>query len=90
MCRLSRKSGSLNLLEPSGPFQDCNGDFSRKEAHYIVDFRIYLYLEILQCEQDVLAGVIPGRGLYIEQSKRQIANIHTDSELHVGQAKNIA
>jgi len=27
MCRLSRKSGSLNLLEPSGLVQACNWDF---------------------------------------------------------------
>jgi hypothetical protein len=25
MCRLSRNSGGLNLLEPSGPVQACNG-----------------------------------------------------------------
>jgi hypothetical protein len=25
MCRLSRNSGSLNRLEPSGPVQACNG-----------------------------------------------------------------
>jgi hypothetical protein len=25
MCRLSRHSGSLNLLEPQGPFQACSG-----------------------------------------------------------------
>jgi hypothetical protein len=25
MCRLSRNSGSLNLLEPKGPVQACNG-----------------------------------------------------------------
>jgi len=25
ICRLSGNSGSLKLLEPSGPVQDCNG-----------------------------------------------------------------
>ena len=33
LCRLSSKSGSLNLLEPSGPVQACNGIALRLQIH---------------------------------------------------------
>ena len=39
MCRLSGNSGSLNLLEPSGPVQACNG--------IALPFDIYIFTYLL-------------------------------------------
>jgi hypothetical protein len=46
MCRLSRNSGSLNLLEPSGPVQACNGValfllYNLNRSGRVVDIGLY-------------------------------------------------
>ena len=48
MCRVSWKSGSLNLLEPSGPHRACNGKTLPLPSYIIITFisrkRSYGYL----------------------------------------------
>jgi hypothetical protein len=49
MCRLSLKSGNLNLLEPSRPVQDCNG-IALPLPFY------FLFIALLQWDTDAKGG----------------------------------
>jgi hypothetical protein len=40
MCRMSRKCGRLNHLEPSGPHRACNGTAVHLPVYYILDFEL--------------------------------------------------
>jgi len=48
-CAVVTKSGSLNFLEPSGPFQACNG--TDLNLLYIYIYIVYLHLQLAVCIQ---------------------------------------
>jgi hypothetical protein len=79
MCRLSSKSGSLSLLEPSGPVQACNGiavpfTFSQEFHNSLQHVCLLSHLSqgyMLERSETEARGYVPARGMDTGHAKNR-------------------